>query len=94
MKYALFLLPALLLTACIETQPMPRNAAVGRRIERMDGGAGDVPSVNHPNLDPSRGGYYNRGDYDYDYNRGGNYYGNGYNRPYDGYGRNGNRRNW
>ena len=73
----IFLLPLAFLTGCAETQPMPRDPYVGRKIEQIDGNRGDVPSVNHPNLDPNRGydgpsgGYYGRdgrgGYYGHDY---------------------------
>ena len=53
---------------------MPRDPYVARKIERMDGGRGDVPSVNHPNLNPNRGGYYD------DYYGGPGY--DRYGRPY------------
>ncbi len=57
-KFIFFLFPLALLIGCAETQPMPRDPYVARKIEQMDGGRGDVPSVNHPNLNPNRGGYY------------------------------------
>lgn len=83
----LLLLPVIFLTACDTTRPMPRDPYIGRKVERMDGGAGT--GVNHPNLDPnrydsygrSRDRSYNRGYNDYDgYNN--RYYGNSYRRRY------------
>ncbi len=83
----LLLLPVIFLTACETTRPMPRDPYVGRKVERMDGGAGT--GVNHPDLDPNRydrsGRAYDRNYYrgynDYDgYNN--RYYGNSYRRRY------------
>jgi hypothetical protein len=68
MKNSFFFLFSLALIAgCADTQPMPRDPYVARKIEKMDGGRGDVPSVNHPNLNPHRDDYYD--DY-----YGGSYY--------------------
>jgi hypothetical protein len=78
MKPALLaLLPLIFLAGCADTQPMPRNPDVARKIERTDGRAGDVPSINHPNLDGNRRGYYDDyyGGPTYDY----------YGRPYSPY---------
>lgn len=43
----------------MQTQPMPSGPDVSAAVEAEDGGRGDVPSVNHPNLDPGRNPYRN-----------------------------------
>lgn len=76
-KMLLLLAPVILLTGCDTTtmQQMPRDPYVGRKIEKMEGG--QSTDVNHPNLDPSRDGRYDR--YDRGYR---NYRYDGYNNPY------------
>jgi hypothetical protein len=75
-KTSLLLLPLILLAACGEDfSRMPSGPSVARRVEQTDGGRGDVPGVNHPNLNPN-GGYHD------EYYSGG-YYG----RPYYNNGR-------
>lgn len=70
MKKLSLLLPLILLAACGEDfSRMPTGPAVGRRVERVDGGRGDVPTVYHENLNPN-GGYHDE------------YYSGTYGRPY------------